>query len=116
MATTNPIMRLGGLARRLVQDRLAGSLQRLAGGEIGLDEFAAHWRDRAPAEYTRRQTLKAAERYITLLPRFRGKLRYFCLLPFFFGVKTVALSRSNPPPQQEPYKCAQPSWSSSVSP
>ncbi|MGD2122720.1 MAG: squalene/phytoene synthase family protein [Gemmatimonadota bacterium] len=38
---------------------------------------------------------RAAERYIRLLPRFRGRLRYFCLLPFFFGVRTVALSRSN---------------------
>ncbi|NNM03630.1 MAG: squalene/phytoene synthase family protein [Gemmatimonadetes bacterium] len=38
---------------------------------------------------------EAAERYITLLPRFQAKMRYFCLLPFFFGVRTVALSRGN---------------------
>ncbi len=39
---------------------------------------------------------QAAERYIALLPRFRGRMRYFCLLPFLFGVRTVALSRGNP--------------------
>jgi len=38
---------------------------------------------------------ESAERYITLLPRFQAKMRYFCLLPFFFGVRTVALSRGN---------------------
>lgn len=37
----------------------------------------------------------AAERYVLLLPRFQGKLRLFCLLPLFFGVRTVALSRGN---------------------
>jgi farnesyl-diphosphate farnesyltransferase len=39
---------------------------------------------------------QAAEEYITLLPRVRGRMRYFCLLPFLFGVRTVALSRGNP--------------------
>jgi farnesyl-diphosphate farnesyltransferase len=39
---------------------------------------------------------QAAEKYISLLPRLRGKMRYFCLLPYFFGVRTVALSRTNP--------------------
>lgn len=39
---------------------------------------------------------QAAERYIALLPRFQGKMRYFCLLPFLFGVRTLALSRGNP--------------------
>jgi len=39
---------------------------------------------------------QAAERYILLLPRFEGRMRYFCLLPYLFGVRTVALSRSNP--------------------
>ena len=39
---------------------------------------------------------RAAEEYISLLPPFQGKMRYFCLLPFFFGVKTLALSKGNP--------------------
>ncbi len=39
---------------------------------------------------------EGAERYISLLPRFEGKMRRFCLLPFLFGVRTVALSRANP--------------------
>jgi phytoene/squalene synthetase len=39
---------------------------------------------------------RAAQRYIELLPRFKGQLRYFCLLPYFFGVRTLALSRENP--------------------
>jgi phytoene/squalene synthetase len=38
---------------------------------------------------------QSAEEYIRRLPRFRGRLRYFCLLPYFFGLRTVALSRSN---------------------
>jgi farnesyl-diphosphate farnesyltransferase len=38
----------------------------------------------------------AAQRYIELLPPFKGRLRYFCLLPYFFGVRTLALSRQNP--------------------
>jgi len=39
---------------------------------------------------------QAAERYITLLPPFAGRMRFFCILPFLFGVRTVALSRGNP--------------------
>jgi len=39
---------------------------------------------------------EAAERYISRLPRFQGKMRYFCLLPYLFGVRTLALSRENP--------------------
>ncbi len=39
---------------------------------------------------------QAAERYISLLPRFKSRMRWFCLLPFLFGVRTVALSRLNP--------------------
>ena len=39
---------------------------------------------------------EAAEGYISKLPRFQGKMRYFCLLPYFFGVRTLALSRANP--------------------
>ncbi|TFH61482.1 MAG: hypothetical protein E4G90_09610 [Gemmatimonadales bacterium] len=39
---------------------------------------------------------ESAERYISLLPRFEGKMRRFCLLPFLFGIRTVALSRANP--------------------
>jgi farnesyl-diphosphate farnesyltransferase len=38
----------------------------------------------------------AAEEYVSHLPPFQGKMRFFCLLPFFFGVRTVALSRGNP--------------------
>jgi farnesyl-diphosphate farnesyltransferase len=39
---------------------------------------------------------EAAEAYISRLPRFEGRMRIFCLLPFLFGVRTVALSRGNP--------------------
>ncbi|MFH1764088.1 MAG: squalene/phytoene synthase family protein [Gemmatimonadota bacterium] len=39
---------------------------------------------------------EAATRYISLLPRFEGRMRRFCLLPFLFGVRTVALSMANP--------------------
>jgi farnesyl-diphosphate farnesyltransferase len=39
---------------------------------------------------------EAAEEYIRLLPRVRGRLRFFCLLPYFFGVRTLALSQGNP--------------------
>ena len=39
---------------------------------------------------------RAAQGYIELLPRFKGQLRYFCLLPYFFGVRTLALSKENP--------------------
>jgi farnesyl-diphosphate farnesyltransferase len=39
---------------------------------------------------------EAAEKYILFLPRFSGNMRFFCLLPFFFGVRTLALSRRNP--------------------
>lgn len=38
----------------------------------------------------------AASRYVSLLPRLEGRMRYFCLLPYFFGLRTVALSRENP--------------------
>jgi phytoene/squalene synthetase len=37
----------------------------------------------------------AAEEYILRLPRFRRRMRYFCLLPYFFGIRTLALSRGN---------------------
>ena len=39
---------------------------------------------------------EAAEEYITKLPSLQGKMRYFCLLPYFFGVRTLALSKENP--------------------
>jgi hypothetical protein len=39
---------------------------------------------------------EAAEEYIHRLPRFEGRMRRFCLLPFLFGVRTVGLSRANP--------------------
>lgn len=39
---------------------------------------------------------EAAEQYISLLPRSGRKLRFFCLLPYFFGVRTLALSKKNP--------------------
>jgi len=38
----------------------------------------------------------AAEGYISKLPRFQGRMRYFCLLPYLFGVRTLALSKENP--------------------
>jgi farnesyl-diphosphate farnesyltransferase len=37
--------------------------------------------------------LEAAERYIVLLPRRRHGIRLFCLLPYLFAVRTLALSR-----------------------
>ena len=40
--------------------------------------------------------LEAAERYIRLIPRSRHGIRLFCLLPYFFAVRTLAVSRSNP--------------------
>jgi farnesyl-diphosphate farnesyltransferase len=69
----------------------------LAGEEF----LAAQNRDRA-VEIVDRLLAKAtrhfesAEGYIRLLPRFKGRLRFFCLLPYFFGVRTLALSRNNP--------------------
>jgi farnesyl-diphosphate farnesyltransferase len=39
---------------------------------------------------------QAAGRYVRMLPRLEGRMRYFCLLPYFFGLRTVALSRRNP--------------------
>jgi phytoene/squalene synthetase len=50
--------------------------------------------DRLLAKATRH--FQAAEDYIRLLPRFRDRMRFFCLLPYFFGVRTLALSRNNP--------------------
>lgn len=39
---------------------------------------------------------ESARRYLALLPRSQARIRLFCLLPFFFGVKTLAVSRQNP--------------------
>ena len=39
---------------------------------------------------------EAAGRYLALLPRRNARVRLFCMLPFFFGVKTLAVSRRNP--------------------
>jgi farnesyl-diphosphate farnesyltransferase len=38
--------------------------------------------------------LAAAERYILLIPRRRHGVRLFCLLPYLFAVRTLALSRA----------------------
>src|SRR5690606_27211859 len=40
--------------------------------------------------------LAAAERYITAIPRRARGVRLFCLLPYLFAVRTLALSRGNP--------------------
>lgn len=39
---------------------------------------------------------ESARRYVALLPRRQARIRLFCLLPFFFGLKTLAVSRGNP--------------------
>lgn len=39
---------------------------------------------------------RAAEAYIVAIPRSHLRIRLFCLLPLFFGVRTLALSRRNP--------------------
>ena len=38
----------------------------------------------------------AAEAYVTLIPRRHVRIRLFCLLPLFFGLRTLAMSRANP--------------------
>ena len=40
--------------------------------------------------------LAAARAYIRLIPRRHHRVRLFCLLPLFFAVRTLAISRSNP--------------------
>jgi farnesyl-diphosphate farnesyltransferase len=40
--------------------------------------------------------LESAQRYILALPRRHHGIRLFCLLPFLFAVRTLALSRANP--------------------
>ena len=40
--------------------------------------------------------LEAARRYIAVLPGRERGIRLFCLLPWFFAVRTLAISRSNP--------------------
>ncbi|MGI9628724.1 MAG: squalene/phytoene synthase family protein [Longimicrobiales bacterium] len=37
-----------------------------------------------------------AQRYVTALPRSQVRIRLFCLLPLFFGLRTLAISRRNP--------------------
>lgn len=39
---------------------------------------------------------EAAESYVTMIPRRLVRIRLFCLLPLFFGLRTLALSRANP--------------------
>ncbi len=39
---------------------------------------------------------EAARTYVRLLPRSLPRVRLFCLLPLFFGVRTLAASRANP--------------------
>jgi farnesyl-diphosphate farnesyltransferase len=38
----------------------------------------------------------AAEAYVTMIPRRHIRIRLFCLLPLFFGLRTLSLSRANP--------------------
>ena len=40
--------------------------------------------------------LAAARAYIQLIPRRYHRVRLFCLLPLFFAVRTLAISRANP--------------------
>jgi farnesyl-diphosphate farnesyltransferase len=40
--------------------------------------------------------LLAGEQYIRQLPRRERRVRVFCLLPYLFAVRTLALSRDNP--------------------
>ena len=40
--------------------------------------------------------LAAARAYIRLIPRRHHRVRLFCLLPLFFAVRTLAISRANP--------------------
>ena len=39
---------------------------------------------------------ESAEAYVTAIPRHHVRIRLFCLLPLFFGLRTLALSRANP--------------------
>jgi farnesyl-diphosphate farnesyltransferase len=39
---------------------------------------------------------ESARAYVRAIPRRHHRVRLFCLLPFFFGVRTLAISRSNP--------------------
>jgi len=40
--------------------------------------------------------LEAARIYLAHLPRRRHGVRLFCLLPYLFAVRTLAISRANP--------------------
>ncbi|MDT8368443.1 MAG: hypothetical protein RQ745_04510, partial [Longimicrobiales bacterium] len=40
--------------------------------------------------------LEAARRYIAVLPTRERGIRLFCLLPYLFAVRTLAISRANP--------------------
>lgn len=40
--------------------------------------------------------LAAARAYVRCIPRTHHRIRLFCLLPLFFAVRTLAISRSNP--------------------
>jgi len=40
--------------------------------------------------------LREGYAYIAMLPRFRRRIRLFCIWPLMFAVKTLALSRTNP--------------------
>ncbi|MDT8341338.1 MAG: squalene/phytoene synthase family protein [Longimicrobiales bacterium] len=48
--------------------------------------------------------LEAARRYIAGIPRHERGIRLFCLLPYLFAVRTLALSRRNPRVFQEETK------------
>ena len=40
--------------------------------------------------------LAAARQYVRLIPRRHHRVRLFCLLPLFFAIRTLAVSRNNP--------------------
>ncbi|MDE2796937.1 MAG: hypothetical protein OXL34_19135 [Gemmatimonadota bacterium] len=40
--------------------------------------------------------LAAARRYVALIPRRHHRVRLCCLLPLFFAIRTLAVSRGNP--------------------
>lgn len=40
--------------------------------------------------------LAAARRYVRLIPRRHHRVRLFCLLPLFFAIRTLGVSRNNP--------------------
>lgn len=52
--------------------------------------------------------LEAARGYLAVLPRRRHGVRLFCLLPYLFAVRTLAISRANPRVFREETKIGRP--------